>query len=178
MRMAIGWRRTTPAAMLSGVLPRRSKRLTACRAFSNEASSAKGMRREKALPCHCSSRERPAASARSERMRTSAPSPMPQAKQRTAGGSSCMMASSTAPSRPMTTSQRRKRRAFSRSFCSCDSKFSLWASPRWVKMPTRGRMISSNRSISPGWEMPASMTARRHCSSMPNTERGTPIWEL
>ncbi len=89
-----------------------------------------------------------------------------------------MMLSSVSPARPMITSHDRNSTAFSRSFSSREAKFSPWASPRWVKMPMRGRMMLSSRSISPGWEMPASMTASRVCGSMPSTESGTPTCEL
>ena len=76
---------------------------------------------------------------------------------------------------------RRARRAsssFSSHFWARSTKFSWWASPIEVKTTTSGRMIRSSRSISPGFEIPASKTASSSSPSSISTESGTPSCEL
>ena len=76
---------------------------------------------------------------------------------------------------------------FSSRFCSSDTKFSPCSWPIYVTTPIVGRIIFSNRSISPGCEMPASkihnvgfslLTTLYSLLTTSQTLSGTPICEL
>gem|GEM_PF-2714055 len=75
-------------------------------------------------------------------------------------------------------SARWARTIFSSHFCSRLRKFSWCASPIEVKTTTSGRMMRSSRAISPGFEIPASISASCSSPSIISTDSGTPSCEL
>ena len=64
--------------------------------------------------------------------------------------------------------------AFSAAMASTEPKNSMCAGPMEAMAAALGRRMSASGSMSPGWLMPASMTAKRASSGTARTESGRP----
>ncbi|GFI58938.1 hypothetical protein IMSAG025_02402 [Muribaculaceae bacterium] len=68
--------------------------------------------------------------------------------------------------------------SFCEAFSILEENPSACASPIFVTITVSGRMQAARRSISPFFDIPASMIARDVSLSISHIDSGTPIWEL